>query len=459
MKRLVFNPLVLLIASLFILASCNKTVEPPTANSRAAAEFNNAVPLAWNNLLLEVERFSPGFRPPVAARAFAYIGLATYETAVPGMPDFKTLENQFIGLDLPEYDPNSEYHFPTAVNAAYAFISSRMFPNAPSAQASKMISLEAQFNSQFQGEVSAEVYERSRTWGRSVAQAVYDWSSTDLKGRDGFLNNTPATYVPPAGPGKWQPTYPDFLPGLLPYWGEVRTFAASIDDKCPDHLPYSADPSSEFYVQALETENKVNHIKAGFIQEDAWIAAFWSDDCAALTFTPAARWIAVTNQLVEGENVTLEKALIAYAKVGMAINDAGVRAWGEKYRYNLLRPIDYIRLVKGNTNWNSIMCPDGTGQYFTPNFPAYPSGHATFAAAAAEVLTAEFGFDHGMTDRCHEGRSEFNGTPRTFGNFYEMAYENAYSRIPIGVHFRMDADAGLDLGYRIGRKVNNLPWK
>lgn len=64
-----------------------------------------------------------------------------------------------------------------------------------------------------------------------------------------------------------------------------------------------------------------------------------------------------------------------------------------------------------------------------------------------------------MTDRCHEGRTEFNGTPRTFDTFFDMAEENGLSRIYLGVHFRMDSDAGLDLGYEIGEKVVQLPWK
>ena len=105
------------------------------------------------------------------------------------------------------------------------------------------------------------------------------------------------------------------------------------------------------------------------------------------------------------------------------------------------------------------MCPDGAGQYFTPQFPTYPSGHGTFGSASAEVLTAEFGQQFILTDKCHQLRNDFIGTPRTFSSFYEMAAENAYSRIPIGVHFRMDAEAAVDLGYKIGRKVNNLPWK
>jgi membrane-associated phospholipid phosphatase len=203
----------------------------------------------------------------------------------------------------------------------------------------------------------------------------------------------------------------------------------------------------------------VLQIKQGGLEEDKWIADFWSDDCPILTFTPAARWVAIANQVIEREKPNLSKAVETYARLGMALNDAGVRCWGEKYRFNTERPIDYIRRVQGDPHWNTVMCPDGSGNFYTPNFPAYPSGHATFGAVSAEVLSDLYGSNYSMTDRCHEGRTEFKGTPRNFNSFREMAEENAYSRVPLGVHFWMDSDAGLQLGYGIGQKVNALPWR
>ena len=79
--------------------------------------------------------------------------------------------------------------------------------------------------------------------------------------------------------------------------------------------------------------------------------------------------------------------------------------------------------------------------------------------AGAEALASVFGYAYSMTDRCHENRSEFNGTPRTFGSLYEMAQENAWSRVPLGVHLRQDCEEGVRFGTVIGRKVNALPWK
>ncbi|HNM27943.1 MAG TPA: vanadium-dependent haloperoxidase, partial [Saprospiraceae bacterium] len=159
------------------------------------------------------------------------------------------------------------------------------------------------------------------------------------------------------------------------------------------------------------------------------------------------------------EKPDLQTAVVCNAKLGLALNDAGVGAWNSKYYYNVERPETYIRRVI-DPNWHTNLDNPITGDKgITPSFPAYPSGHATFGAAGAEVLASMFGYAYAMTDRCHETRGEFIGKPRTFGSFYEMAQENGWSRVPLGVHFRMDAEEGVRYGTEIGRQVNNLPWK
>ena len=72
---------------------------------------------------------------------------------------------------------------------------------------------------------------------------------------------------------------------------------------------------------------------------------------------------------------------------------------------------------------------------------------------------SQFGYGYAMSDKCHEYRTEFTGKPRSFPSFFAMAQESAWSRVPLGVHLRMDSEAGITYGTEIGRKVNNLPWK
>lgn len=432
-------------------------MQPDTLN---VASYSSEVPLAWNQLYLDLERFTPGYRPPISARTMGYVGLAAYESVQAGMASkYNSLEGYFTGLEIPELESDAAYHWPTVLTATYERMLEQMFPTAPSEHLFRIIQLRNEFYIQFKQEIDADVFGRSVRYGTEVADAVFDWSATDETGHEGYHRNTDPTYSPPSGQGLWQPTYPDYSPGLVPYWGEVRTFAAGEDDIVDPPHAYSEDPGSALYLEAVEVHEVSAIAKTDPESDERWIADFWSDDCPILTATPAGRWIAVLNQVIEAENKPLDKALEAYARVGMALADAGIRCWHEKYRFNYERPIDYIRRVMGHAEWNTVMCPDGSGQFFTPNFPAYPSGHATFGAAAAAVMEDLFGADYAMEDKFHEDRIEFNGTPRSFNNFRQMARENAESRIPLGVHFRMDSEAGLSLGYGIGEKVNAMPWR
>ena len=428
-------------------------------DNTAPQSYPADVALAWNKLYLELERFTPGYRPPISSRNMAYINLAAYEAIVPGMEDrYSSFDGFFQGLKIPEPTPHATYHWPTVVNAAYGRAMALFFPGAPAAQQFQIFKVESTFSESFRQQLDNESFVRSNEFGRRVAEAVFAWSATDQVGHEAYLRPTDPSYVPPRGYGLWQPTFPDFSRALTPYWGKVRPFAADDSDICPDPLPISDTPGSPIYQQALEVKTTVEQIKSGALKEQHWIADFWSDDCPVLTFSPAGRWIAVANQVIENNKPNLGMAVETYARISMALADAAIRTWHEKYRFNVERPVDYIRRVFNDPNWNTLMCPDGSGKYFTPPFPAYPGGHAAFGAAAAEVLQALYG-KQPMTDRCHEGRSEFLGQARSFNDFYAMAEENAHSRIPIGVHFDMDNAAGLDLGYRVGKKVNKLPWR
>ncbi|MCB0685157.1 MAG: vanadium-dependent haloperoxidase, partial [Saprospiraceae bacterium] len=239
----------------------------------------------------------------------------------------------------------------------------------------------------------------------------------------------------------------------------VRTFSASNEETVADPPAFDTNEGSQLNREARITYDWVNKIKAGQDEEYLWIAEFWSDDCPILTFSPAGRWISITNQVIAIEKLDLMESIATYAKVSFALADAGIACWREKYRYNCLRPIDYIHKYMDDPTWNTVMCPDGSGGYYTPNFPTYPSGHATFSGAAAFVLSNIFGSEYQFTDRSHEGRLEFRSKPRSFNSFQEMAEENALSRVPLGVHFLVDSEAGLDLGSRIGSRVLSLPWK
>ena len=152
-----------------------------------------------------------------------------------------------------------------------------------------------------------------------------------------------------------------------------------------------------------------------------------------------------------------EEALELLLRLGFAVNDAAVSAWDDKYTYNTQRPSTYI-----NNNIDADFTTNLARFISSPNpaFPSYPSGHATFAGAAGGVFISFFGTDNiSFTDRTYEDFNyvtTFNGNPRSFTSFTQMAYENAYSRVPLGVHIIEDSTEGLRLGYEIADAVNAL---
>lgn len=459
MKNFSFSGFAFSLILLFGVFSCKKDVITEIPESVAVKEFDANVPLQWYRLFEEIDRYAPGYRPPAAARALGHIGLAAYESAVAGMAGYQSLAPLYSGLNIPSLETGKEYHWPTAVNAAYYVSFHRFYPHIQADHLAKISQLNTTFENQFSAELEGDVFERSKEYGEAVALAVFAWSATDAAGHQAYLNPRPTSYIPPVGSGLWQPTTPDFTPALFPYWGQVRAFAmkgADLIAKQP--LAWSENPNSQIYNQAKETQIWVDQIRAGNDEEAHWIAEFWSDDFGGVTFTPAGRWVAISNQVVDLEKPNLETALVLYAQIGMALCDAGISVWNSKFLYNYERPVHYINR-NFDPGWKTIMNHPYTGvEGITPEFPAYPSGHSGFGGAAAVILTDVFGYKYSMTDNCHKNRVEFRGQPRTFNSFIDMAVENAYSRIPLGVHFRMDCDEGLRLGYLAGQRVLELPW-
>jgi hypothetical protein len=461
MKNLNPGRILLMAVLAATIFSCQPDEEPPIQNlSMPARNFASDVPLSWFTLYQDIDRYSPGYRPPAAARMLAYTGLAGYEAAVPGMPDYNSFSGYFPGLVLPKIEEGLRYHWPTAVNAAYHTMFVNFYPHIQESDKTKIEDLNRFYENRYIARLDYDVFYRSREFGKAVAEVVFAWSAIDEAGHEAFLNPHPTDYIPPAGQGLWVPSGPDYTPALFPYWAQVRTFAIKSQDMVGNPpLPFSEEPASALYLQAKEVEEVTNKAKSGEDDEAMWIAEFWSDDIFQQTFQPAARQIAIGNQLIQLEQPSLEVAVEMYAKMGMSLCDAGVAIWKVKYDYNIERPVTYIRRLI-DPSWTSALNNTVTGvQGVSPPFPAYPSGHSGFGAAGAAVLKDIFGNNYQFTDNCHRGRTEFRGEPRTFSNFDQMAEENAYSRIPLGVHFRMDCVEGLRLGYLAGDRVMALPWK
>ena len=425
---------------IYLSGSCQHTESTEPAETRLAKSLVRG----WNQIFLELERHTPGYRAPVSARTFAYVSSAAYQASLPYLPGSISLGKYFTDFH-PFVDPPGKFYLPASLNAAYAEIMRDFFPTAPPYLLERINLFEAEQSAQLRTGTDPTTYRLSANYGKRTAFTVWRWAATDSIGQNGFLHNEDSSFQLRHCTGCWQPDDDHPAQALLPQWGQVRSFIvpnSEITVKAP--VPYDEHPGSQFYAGAMEVYSISNPLG----KENGWIAEFWSDDVPGLTVTPTGRWISIANQAVEKSNPDFPRILEMYVKLGYAISDALVTCWEAKFRFNLDRPTRYIRR-NIRPGWKPV--------HPNPPFPSYPSGHAAIAAAASTVLGEVFGKDFAFTDRTHEDRLEFEGKPRTYPSFSAMAEENALSRIVMGVHYRMDCEEGSRIGRIIGQKVVELP--
>ena len=417
--------------------------------------IENDVVKEWTDLILEIDRYATGMRPTASARSFAYIYLAAYETAVNGMDQFKSNDHRLDGLEIDKTLLPSEIDWELALNSSFAQSVNHFIYNIPISSIEKIGELQEELASEYSSDLTDAVAAQSIAWGTYIADQVIAYSQTDEAGEAQLLEPQPTSYVPPTGDGYWTfSAEPERA--LFPYWGTARTFVISPEETTTvPPIAYSETEGSDYFDQMMEcyTANNEAREEDG---EELWIAEFWSDDVENTTYGPPARQLSISNQLMDKFDLDLEEALVLYLKLGFSLNDAAVATWKYKYEYMVMRPNVYI---------HEFIDPDFQTNLFrlipwpNPSFPGYPSGHSAFASAAAGVFIDQFGNNTRFTDRSHENRTEFRGAPREFSNLREMAAENAFSRIPLGVHMRMDCTEGLRLGYEISDAINDLKLK
>jgi membrane-associated phospholipid phosphatase len=140
----------------------------------------------------------------------------------------------------------------------------------------------------------------------------------------------------------------------------------------------------------------------------------WADGSS--TPTPPGHWNFIAAPYISAAGYSEVRAARALALVDMALHDAAIACWDAKYAWFNPRP--------------SQLDPSIKTMIALPNFPSYVSGHSTFSAAAAAVLTYLF--------------------PSGAADFDAQKQEAALSRLYGGIHYRSDIDVGIDLGQRVG---------
>jgi len=370
--------------------------------------------------------------PPNAARIYAYFGVAAYEAVVAGSPHLRSLGRQLNDLPaLPTLGDSRRYDRPTAANAAMGRIVPMLFPGNEVAR-TQFAELEADFHGERAATVGdARAIDRSALHGRQVGDVIVAWIR-----HDGWQDIQGLAYAPPIGPGLWQSTPPNFGTAIEPHWERVRPFVLDPVDRCAPEppVPYSTDPTSEFYAQAKATYDTVATNTPWHLET----ALFWRDNPDGTTGLPSGHWALIALTLIRDLGYELTEAAELMAVHGIAVADGFTSCWTEKYRTNLLRPVTYVR---------NTFDPNWVTPVNTPQFPEYTSGHSVGSGAAATVLTAMAG-TVGFTDNTNPAHPA-----RSYRSVWDAANEAAISRQYGGIHYPMGISAGIDQGVCVAREV------
>jgi hypothetical protein len=361
----------------------------------------------------------PFSNPPYAARAYSYVTVAQLEALKVAWhykyqynrPSPSTVDRGVQALmpasGLPAY-PSED----AVLSAVSTEVMRLLFPAAVEEITRR--AAEQREAALLSGRAAASDIAAGLALGRAVAAAF-----TARAAADGMRNavgtraqwDAFATRVSAAGETPWKSLDSPARPPMLPFFGNVRGWAMTPADIVAER---PAPPPSTSSAQMKAELAEVKSYSDNATREQIAIAHKWSD--GAGTYTPPGHWNDIAAEHIRDARWSEVRAARAFALVNMALQDAAVACWDTKYFYFNPRP--------------THLDPTSKTHIGLPNFPAYTSGHSTFSAAAAEVLSYLF--------------------PGSRASFEADAEEASLSRLYGGIHYRSDIQAGKEHGKRVG---------
>jgi hypothetical protein len=434
------------------------TGRDPNADSALRADGYDPF-LNWNETLLDANANDHALTSPdqggptKTSRAFAMVHIAMYEAA-----------NAVLRIGKPYLNIRSrrDVHVPIAVAAAAHKMLWQLYPQ----QRSK-------FDRALRESVRASGFNESVYRGFALGRYA---AKKMLENRQNDGSQNVGSYQPTRTPGTHQADPLNPNQGFLGVaWGQVKPFVLTQSEPIRVAAP-PALTSSE-YAAAYEEVRRLGG--DGIItptersEEQTTVGLFWSYDGTPGLGTPPRFFNQIARMVGEQQGNSASDNALLLTRVNAAMADAAIIAWYTKYRYNFWRPVVAIRegerdgnpKTKGDDDWTPLGAPASNTRLsnFTPNFPAYTSGHAVFGGTVFRTLENFYGTDaisftivsDELNGRTRDSQGAIRARiPRSFSSFSEAAEENAMSRIFLGIHWRFDATEGVKNGRQIADVVS-----
>lgn len=272
-------------------------------------------------------------------------------------------------------------------------------------------------------------------------------------------------YVPGSAPGDWQPTFPDYTGPASPHWPDVQPWCMTSGSQFrlpgPGGFTSMVEllASDEWVAEFNEVKELGSLFSATRTEYETETAFFWANDRTG-TCKPPGHLLDITQIVATDQGLDVKEKTRLFALVALGMADAGIAAWDTKYAtdIDLWRPIHAIQSGDGDGNPQTIGDPawlalsyDPSILVFTPPFPAWVSGHATFGAVHAAIMRGYFQTDEITFTITSD---DAPGVWRTYHRFSDAAKENGLSRLFFGVHWRWDATDGYTIGTNLGDYIS-----
>ena len=387
------------------------------------------------------------FSPPVASRIYAYPNIGAYEILAQADASMPSLAGR-----LRELGPTPQPKDTTHLNAELAALIAHMELSKSLIFSEDRMQSHQDSLYTLWADLNEKQFETSKEYAMQVVDHIKQWMDGDYYKQTRTL---PKFSVNTDEPGRWQPTPPAYMDGIEPHWSKIRPFAidSAAQFKPVPPPPFSMEENSDFYKELKEVYDISNEItQKGDESEEIAIARFW--DCnpyvsvvrghlmlATKKITPGAHWIGITKIAARKTEADFSTTVTAYTQTSVAIFDAFISCWDEKYRSNLIRPETLIN-QHIDDSWEPVLQ--------TPPFPEYTSGHSVVSGAAAEALTALFGDNFAFDD---DTELAYGLPVRSFDSFRQAAQEAAISRMYGGIHYRAAVEVGVKQGRELGKLV------
>jgi len=411
-------------------------------NTRSANDVSSVDVLLANEDQLTQVIIYDVFTPPVSSRIYVYASLASYEAIRHANSGTTSITEKLHGFaPMPQPEAGKQYDYTLAATKAFFTSVRKMVFSVDS-----LTKYENSVYNRFKQQLDKETYERSLLFGEAVGKQVLARAITDgyikSRGKPKFLGSS--------DPGKWRPTPPDYLDGVEWCWNTMKPLVLDSASQCKPVPPpvYSTDTASMFFREAKE----VYTIGKNLTEEQRTIARYWDDNPFVIEhsghmmfgnkkITPGGHWMGIAAIAAKQSMVDAVATARGFALTAVALYDAFIACWDEKYRSSVVRPVTVINELI-DKNWIAFLQ--------TPPFPEYTSGHSTITASAATVLAELYGKNYAFLDTSDLA---YIGMQRNFTSFEAAAAEASISRVYGGIHYRNSVDQGAAAGKKVGQLI------